>query len=241
MANTTLPRNGGGDRQPNTGICQEIRAEMAFIIAWESCGMGIVYVLTNAAMPGLVKIGMTEEQDANSRIGQLYSTGVPLPFEVQFACRVDNPTQVESALHVAFGPQRINPRREFFRIDPSQVIAIMQLLDKPDATADIAKQPTGVDEASMAAAAQARARRPNLDFIEMGIPVGSVLEAVSKPEINVVVISAKKVTLGDEELSLSAATQQALTINYQVRPAPLWKYQGRLLSEIYEETYSAAE
>jgi len=117
----------------------------------------------------------------------------------------------------------------------------MQLLDKPDATADIAKQPTGVDEASMAAAAQARARRPNLDFIEMGIPVGSVLEAVSKPEINVVVISAKKVTLGDEELSLSAATQQALTINYQVRPAPLWKYQGRLLSEIYEETYSAAE
>jgi hypothetical protein len=203
--------------------------------------MGIVYVLTNAAMPGLVKIGMTDDQDANSRIGQLYTTGVPLPFEVQYACRVDNPLEVEDALHVAFAPQRINPKREFFRIDPTQVIAIMRLLDKPDATAEIARQPTGVDEASMAAAAQAKARRPNLDFLEMGIPIGSILEAVSKPDITVVVVSAKKVKLGDEELSLSAATQQALTINYAVRPAPLWKYQGRLLSEIYEETYSVAE
>jgi hypothetical protein len=36
--------------------------------------MGIVYVLTNIAMPGIVKIGMTEESDANARIGQLYTT-----------------------------------------------------------------------------------------------------------------------------------------------------------------------
>jgi hypothetical protein len=34
--------------------------------------MGIVYVLTNEAMPGLVKIGMTENQDANVRVGQLW-------------------------------------------------------------------------------------------------------------------------------------------------------------------------
>ena len=35
--------------------------------------MGIVHVLTNAAMPGLVKIGMTDDDDANARIGQLYN------------------------------------------------------------------------------------------------------------------------------------------------------------------------
>ena len=38
----------------------------------------IVYILTNEAMPGLVKIGCTNGELA-SRIRQLYSTGVPLP------------------------------------------------------------------------------------------------------------------------------------------------------------------
>ena len=43
--------------------------------------MGIVYVLTNESMPGLVKIGMTDDTDPSARMGQLFSTGVPLPFE----------------------------------------------------------------------------------------------------------------------------------------------------------------
>jgi len=38
----------------------------------------IVYVVTNPAMPGLVKIGYTSQADANDRIAQLYGTGVPV-------------------------------------------------------------------------------------------------------------------------------------------------------------------
>jgi hypothetical protein len=40
----------------------------------------IVYVLTNEAMPGLVKIGLTTDS-VEARLTQLSShTGVPLPF-----------------------------------------------------------------------------------------------------------------------------------------------------------------
>ena len=46
----------------------------------EQSGNGIVYVLTNPAMPGIVKIGRTQS-DLGSRLSQLYSTGVPVPFE----------------------------------------------------------------------------------------------------------------------------------------------------------------
>ena len=91
-----------------------------------SSSLSIVYVLTNSAMPGLVKIGYTSQDDANSRIAQLYTTGVPVPFTIEYACKVQNAEEVEKALHVAFGPNRINPKREFFRIEPDQAIAILK-------------------------------------------------------------------------------------------------------------------
>lgn len=202
--------------------------------------MEIVYVLTNPAMPGLVKIGYTSAEDANSRISQLYTTGVPVPFTIEYACRVVSAAEVEKALHTAFSPNRINPKREFFRIEPEQAIVILRLLHTEEATADVNRQPNELDQQSLVAAEQLRARRPNLNFEEMGIPVGAELRSV-KVDIGVVVVGPKKVKLGDEELSLTAATRQALALDYNVAPGPLWTYQGRVLREIYEETYGSTE
>ena len=68
----------------------------------------------NEAMPGLIKIGCTNGELA-SRIRQLYSTGVPLPFELFYACEVSNCAVVEDKLHDAFGDHRVSKGREFFR------------------------------------------------------------------------------------------------------------------------------
>ena len=78
---------------------------------------GVVYVLTNPAMPGLVKIGQTTNVITN-RMNELNTTGVPFPFDCLFACEVDDCKLVENSLHKAFYPNRINPKREFFEIDP---------------------------------------------------------------------------------------------------------------------------
>ena len=43
--------------------------------------LGIVYILSNQAMPGLIKIGSTTENELKNRLSNLYSTGVPFPFE----------------------------------------------------------------------------------------------------------------------------------------------------------------
>jgi len=202
--------------------------------------LNVVYVLANSAMPGLIKIGRTSQEDANVRIAQLYSTGVPVPFNLIYACKVPNAEEVEKALHIAFGPSRVNPKREFFRMDADQAIAILKLLHVEDATAEVSRQPTGLDPQSIEAADQLRSRRPNLNFVEMGIPVGEVLQS-AHDDIAVTVSSAKKARLGDAELSLSAATRQVLALDYSVAPAPHWTYKGRLLSEIYEETYGGEE
>ncbi len=92
--------------------------------------MGIVYVLTNPAMQGLVKIGKTTRSTLENRMGELYSTGVPVPFNCEIAVEVDDEASVESVLHKAFAKFRINPRREFFEVDPEHIKPLIALLGR---------------------------------------------------------------------------------------------------------------
>ena len=96
----------------------------------------IVYVLTNPAMPGIVKIGMTDQSHVQHRMGQLYTTGVPLPFDCVIAREIEdrNAAEIETALHTAFGPQRINNSREFFQLDPEQVEVLLRVMPGKDVT-----------------------------------------------------------------------------------------------------------
>ncbi len=198
----------------------------------------VVYVLTNPAMPGFVKIGKTLIEDINQRLGQLYTTGVPFPFELAFACKVPNADEVERALHRAFAPNRANPRREFFNIEPDQAIAILKLLHVEDATAEIESMQTAIPAEEVEAGKQYKARRPNLNFKEMGIATGSLLH-FTESDATVMVSSERKVRLGDDELSLTAATRQLLGLDYSVAPGPYWTYEGKSLRVIYEQTYGA--
>ena len=83
---------------------------------------GIVYLFPNPAIPCLVKIGMTTRDNVEAHMKELYGTGVPAPFECQYACKVavSDCAKIEKALHTAFAPDRINANREFFSIYPEQ-------------------------------------------------------------------------------------------------------------------------
>ena len=55
-----------------------------------------IYVLTNEAMPGLVKIGRTSGDGVEGRLSALNChAGVPLPFECHFAAEVPEGMHVE--------------------------------------------------------------------------------------------------------------------------------------------------
>lgn len=165
---------------------------------------------------------------------------MPVPFELVYACKVKNPEEVEKALHLAFSPHRINPKREFFKIEPEQVIAILKLLHTEDATLAVEQQPTNLDKESLVAAEQLKAKRPNMNFLEMGIPIGAELH-YTQGSATVKVISPKRVLLNEQEMSLTGATRQLLGIDYSVQPSPYWLFQGRRLKEIYEETYEGID
>ena len=200
----------------------------------------IVYVLTNPAMPGLVKIGKTTQEEVDMRMKQLFSTGVPVPFECAFACRVPDSTAVEKALHHAFGQLRINPTREFFRIEPERVISILKLLHVEEITEQLEKSiESDATQADLQAAEELKkSRRPRMDFVELGIPVGSVLvyrDGVAQATI----ISSKAVVFDGRECSLTMATRrvQGKPEDYPIQPAPYWTYNGSTLKEIYDNVY----
>lgn len=197
----------------------------------------IVYVLSNSAMPGILKIGKTTQADVSLRMNQLYTTGVPVPFECVYAIEVNDCSKVEAALHIAFGPSRVNPNREFFKIEAEQAIAILKLLDQRDVTPDVRRDlNSNVSQAEKDSGKRLQ-KRPNMNFGEMEIPIGSTL-TYKDGTTTVEVMSDKKVNYSGQEMTLTAATREVMGIDYSVQPSPHWTYEGKLLKDIYESVYS---
>ena len=197
---------------------------------------GVVYLLTNEAMPGLVKIGMTEADDPRVRIDQLYQTNVPVPFECVLAMQVDDPRWVEAKLHQAFGPNRVNSKREFFKIDPEQAVAALSIAGGEDVTPRVNEENNAIPENERDAAERLRGRRPNYNFREMGIPKGATLQPTTGDE-TAIVEDDRRVWFRGEVRSLTEATRLRDDLAYQVAPLPNWLFEGRNLREIYNETY----
>jgi hypothetical protein len=83
--------------------------------------LGWIYVLSNKNMPGMVKIGQTAS-DPSSRAAELYTTGVPSPFRLEYKGLFDGYAQIERAVHASLSSYRENGSREFFCVTPNRAI-----------------------------------------------------------------------------------------------------------------------
>jgi hypothetical protein len=82
--------------------------------------LGKIYVLSNQAMPGFLKIGFTQKHETEARIVELSKqTAVPLPFVLEYEQTVENPQQTECLIHARLESYRVSPDKEFFRVDLS--------------------------------------------------------------------------------------------------------------------------
>lgn len=203
---------------------------------------GYVYLLTNPAMPGLVKIGMTTREDLDKRLNELYSTGVPMPFECVFAAKVKNSdcAKIESALHTAFAPNRVNKNREFFSIQPEQALAILKLFHHEDATEEVTTEiENDLTADDKEAVEQTKKRHPALNFYEMGFRKGDRLIWKDDHSVFVTVETERKVLYKGEEASISALSAQLKGYNTKhIAPGNYWEdEEGKLLNERYAETY----
>lgn len=89
---------------------------------------GAVYVLVNSSYPGMAKVGRTT-RPACERVAELSgATGVPTPFVLAFEQDFADCARGERAVHADLDRLgwRIQPNREFFRGDTSDIIRIVQ-------------------------------------------------------------------------------------------------------------------
>lgn len=94
---------------------------------------GYIYCFSNSLMPGILKVGMTERTPA-IRLSEANASDTwrpPTPYKIEFAKKVFNPLQKEKTLHILLEQytDRINPRREFFRVSPEEVRKFFDLMD----------------------------------------------------------------------------------------------------------------
>lgn len=192
----------------------------------------IIYLLKNEAMPGLVKIGRTSADSVEDRITQLSShTGVPLAFECFFAAEVMDGARIEKTLHQLFAEQRVNPKREFFRVDREKVVLAISIGEFKEVTPGL----PNIDKEEQEALDKVKARRPRLRLDAIGIKSGDVLYFWRHDDVQATVMEDGKVNLNGETLSLSAAALKVLTSMGHKTPtasgSEYWMFDGELLDE----------
>ena len=87
---------------------------------------GWLYVISSPSLPGLVKLGATRRLNPTIRVKELSSSSLPEPYHAHCFVFSDDCFELENNIHKYFDKERVNPDREFFRIEPKEAIDVLK-------------------------------------------------------------------------------------------------------------------
>ena len=87
---------------------------------------GWLYVISSPSLPGLVKIGCTRRLNPALRVRELSSSSLPEPYHAHCFVFSDDCFELENNIHKYFDKERVNPDREFFRIEPKEAVDVLK-------------------------------------------------------------------------------------------------------------------
>ncbi len=204
---------------------------------------GIVYILSNPAMPNYIKLGQTagdSEDDVKRRMKELAQpTGVPRAFDCEYAAVVDDYQHIEQQILYALDHFRVNPKREFLEgLDPIRVKAILKLHELKEVTpgADAASPEDPDDEE------RPPKRRERFTFSMVGIPVGAILHWADDSAVTCEVLDEKTtVQYEGENYTISPLAQKLKRWKRMPSGTPYWVYEGETLQERRDRLEQEAE
>ena len=163
-------------------------------------------MLTNDAMPDYIKIGFTAAEEVETRIKQLDSTGLPLPFRLHACLEIDNAQQLERLAHDVFSSHRSRPNREFFLMEAETAVRYLLAIALNDSTAHwIAADQRMIDETgqTVSEANVLKPKQTRFTFDSAGVPVGAVVVFVRDPSFEATVVGDSEVEFEGQRTKLS--------------------------------------
>ncbi|MEG9861082.1 MAG: GIY-YIG nuclease family protein [Parvularculales bacterium] len=192
----------------------------------------LVYILTNPVIPDLVKIGRATNLE--ERLKDLSRpSGVPVPFECYYCCEVENASDIEKRLHFGLGDHRINPKREFFRINPERAKILLEgwairevILEK-----DVVDSQEEQDSLN-----RQRSIQPAFTFSMVDIPIGSKLTFLRDETRVSTVTGEREIEYEGEKGSLSKFALNILVTHFgkigtACRGPDYWVFENETLTE----------
>lgn len=207
---------------------------------------GYIYIFTNEAMPGLIKIGITDKDDINERLRELDTTGVPMPFECHslFETKAKPAKDIEAIIHSAFHETRVRKNREFFRKSADRIVELIsniygvkpirfQSKWKSDSSV-LSQSEKKVENGGGNNGNETNGRRQSFSFELIGVPVGATLHYFRDHNVTCVVKDTKTgVELNGDSMSLGHATAKVYKGGQQA--AFNWEYNGVKLLKMYHK------
>lgn len=139
---------------------------------------GWVYIVTNKALPGLVKVGYTTRIDINQRLREFNQAGLPYPYEKAYALWVEEPRLIEQRVHQALPAHRDYPG--WFRCSVERARETIKKIAGPEAETETDRRIAEARaEQAAAEAEQERLRERERKFIEIDLR-GRALPRTSK-------------------------------------------------------------
>jgi len=202
--------------------------------------MGKVYILTNDAMPGIIKIGITESS-VEDRMKSLDTTPVPMPFRFHFAIESDKFKEIEKLMHNAFSKFRIRDNREFFKMDAENAVSALKISGAPE----IKLNNDMIDQDGIKIEDEPKTLKKVFAFSSVNIPLNAELSFTRDENIKCKVISNREVEYEGEKYYLSGLAKKLFNdmgYNWKaVQGTMYFKYHDKILNEIRNEIESDKE
>ncbi len=192
---------------------------------------GYIYIMTNPALQGMVKIGYAT--DVETRRKQLSTTALPYEYEVY--ATYETPGALEDKkLHKLIdnlNPDlRISKNREFFVMSPEDAYELLESIAIISGSQSKLKK-TNDNNSTLS---EVKTKHPPIDFVKCGIPIGSKLYYIDDKSIVCEVVSERKVQYNNELTSLSAIARGIK--GYNCAGPSYFTYNGKKVEDIAKET-----
>lgn len=191
---------------------------------------GYIYIMTNPCLKDMVKIGYAT--NVEERRKQLSTTALPYEYEIYATYETSGKLE-DKKLHKLIdnlNPDlRVSKNREFFVMSAEDAYELLESIATISGSQDKLQRKANKSNAN------AKKKKPAVNFAKCNIPVGAELVFIEDPTVKVIVESERKVSYNNEITSLSAVAGKIKGIKAIAGPS-YFTYNGKLVCDIAKET-----